>query len=215
MRKLRVLRLRISAEDRLRNSAVANSVSLPKLFGVLEQSRQPAIDRQALLRWVIFQVLVGNTDAHGKNLAFFSDSQGLRFAPMYDVVCIAALGASQIEDAYAMAIGDAFCEREISAHERAHFADTCRIPPRNLAVQLKLLASRVLEQLPVVVADVAQSGVPGEVATPVAKVVTANCQRHLAMGDRHCEGEIPDRKAQAQVGSTSSREAASPAPITR
>jgi len=160
---------------------IRDGVSLPKLFGVLEQSRQPAVDRQALLKWVIFQLLVGNTDAHGKNVTFFSDAQGLQFAPMYDVVCIPAIGASDIEEEYAMAIGDAFSDREISPYEWANFAESCRVPLRNVARQLQQLATEVVEQLPIVVSDVAQAGVPPAVATAVGKVVSENCRRHLAI----------------------------------
>jgi hypothetical protein len=29
-----------------------------------------------LKRWTIFQILIGNTDAHGKNLSFFIDAGG-------------------------------------------------------------------------------------------------------------------------------------------
>lgn len=66
----------------------------------------PSVDRLGLLRWAILQVLIGNTDAHGKNVSFFCDDRGLRLAPAYDLVCMEALDAD-FGDAYAMAYGDA------------------------------------------------------------------------------------------------------------
>jgi serine/threonine-protein kinase HipA len=45
--------------------------SLPRLFGLLDSCGKPAFQRLALLRWVIFQVLIGNPDAHAKNVFFF------------------------------------------------------------------------------------------------------------------------------------------------
>ncbi|MDD5036368.1 MAG: HipA domain-containing protein, partial [Methylococcaceae bacterium] len=67
---------------------IREGASLPKLFALLEQTAaSPAAERLALLRWAIFQVLIGNTDAHGKNLSFFLDAGGLRLAPAYDLVC--------------------------------------------------------------------------------------------------------------------------------
>ena len=83
---------------------IREGVSLPKLFGLLEQSPVPAVDKRALLRWAIFQVLIGNTDAHGKNVSFYCDEQGLRLAPAYDMVCMEALDAG-FPDTYAMAVG--------------------------------------------------------------------------------------------------------------
>jgi serine/threonine protein kinase HipA of HipAB toxin-antitoxin module len=60
------------------------------LFKVLTQainqhSLQPAVDRLVLLRWAIFQVLIGNADAHCKNLSFFVHPSGVRLAPAYDI----------------------------------------------------------------------------------------------------------------------------------
>jgi serine/threonine-protein kinase HipA len=160
---------------------IRDGVSYPKLFELLEVSRQPAVDRQALLQWAIFQALVGNTDGHGKNVSFFYDVEGLRLAPMYDVVCIAALGAPDIEGEYAMAIGDAFTDREVSPYEWANFAEKCRLPVRNVARQVHLLASRVLQELPRVVDAAKKEGVPDETAAAVERVVAGHCKRHVAM----------------------------------
>jgi serine/threonine-protein kinase HipA len=47
-----------------------DGASLPMLFGLLARSPRPVAERLALLRWTLFQVLIGNTDAHAKNLSF-------------------------------------------------------------------------------------------------------------------------------------------------
>ncbi|MGO2655639.1 MAG: type II toxin-antitoxin system HipA family toxin [Pseudoclavibacter sp.] len=47
---------------------------------------RPTADRLNLLAYTTFNVAVGNTDAHAKNLSFVSDAQGRwRLAPLYDV----------------------------------------------------------------------------------------------------------------------------------
>jgi len=43
------------------------------MFELLETSSNPAAQRLRLLRWLIFQVLIGSADAHAKNLAFCRD----------------------------------------------------------------------------------------------------------------------------------------------
>ncbi|MDR5776224.1 MULTISPECIES: HipA domain-containing protein [unclassified Caballeronia] len=45
-----------------------------------------ALARLALFRWTVFNVLVGNADAHLKNVSFFSRSSGYALAPFYDLV---------------------------------------------------------------------------------------------------------------------------------
>lgn len=62
--------------------------ALPQCFGLLqEKSIRPAADRMALLRWTIFNFLIGNADAHAKNLAILFTDRGPCLAPFYDLIC--------------------------------------------------------------------------------------------------------------------------------
>ncbi|MEE9451685.1 MAG: type II toxin-antitoxin system HipA family toxin [Gammaproteobacteria bacterium] len=65
--------------------------SLKDCFTLLrEASSLPAIDLQNLLNTVIFNVIVGNHDAHGKNFSLLFDTMdgntSVRLAPAYDIV---------------------------------------------------------------------------------------------------------------------------------
>ena len=51
--------------------------------------RSPAVTRARLFSWLVFNVLVGNTDAHLKNLSFLVSHQGIQLAPFYDVLSTA------------------------------------------------------------------------------------------------------------------------------
>ena len=65
--------------------------SLKHCFTLLqEKSIRPAADRMALLRWTIFNFLIGNADAHAKNLAMIFTDRGPRLAPFYDLICTQA-----------------------------------------------------------------------------------------------------------------------------
>ena len=50
--------------------------------------RSTAIARTRLFSWLVFNVLVGNSDAHLKNLSFLVSSQGVELAPHYDMLSI-------------------------------------------------------------------------------------------------------------------------------
>jgi serine/threonine-protein kinase HipA len=52
-------------------------------------SRQPAKDRLNLISWVIFNYLIGNADAHAKNLSLLITSEGISLAPFYDLISTA------------------------------------------------------------------------------------------------------------------------------
>lgn len=47
---------------------------------------QPAKDRLEIISWVIFNFLVGNADAHAKNLSLLITPQRILLAPFYDLI---------------------------------------------------------------------------------------------------------------------------------
>lgn len=56
-------------------------------FDLLGQySIQPAVDQRNLLKWLFFNLFVGNNDSHAKNLALLATPDGLRLAPFYDLL---------------------------------------------------------------------------------------------------------------------------------
>ncbi|MDO8300691.1 type II toxin-antitoxin system HipA family toxin [Lacisediminimonas sp.] len=60
--------------------------SFKDCYDLLAMSAQPAVDRRTLLRWLFFNLYVGNNDSHAKNLALLATSEGLRLAPFYDLM---------------------------------------------------------------------------------------------------------------------------------
>lgn len=67
-------------------------LGLHHLFEVLQG---PFIDRpvvavNAVIQWVAFNYLIGNLDAHAKNIAFLLRGQKAEVAPFYDMLCVEA-----------------------------------------------------------------------------------------------------------------------------
>jgi serine/threonine-protein kinase HipA len=69
-----------------------------------EHSPQPGADRLAGAQAALFHFLIGNADAHAKNIGLLYSAGGVRLAPMYDAVCTAAY--TELSDELALAIGD-------------------------------------------------------------------------------------------------------------
>jgi serine/threonine-protein kinase HipA len=60
---------------------------LKNCFDLLsEHSTQPALDKQNLVQWVIFNLLIGNCDAHAKNVSMFLARDRYSLTPFYDLV---------------------------------------------------------------------------------------------------------------------------------
>lgn len=64
--------------------------SIENLAALANACRNKAVARTRLFEWLIFNVLVGNTDAHLKNLSFTVSDNEIQLAPFYDLLCIAA-----------------------------------------------------------------------------------------------------------------------------
>jgi len=72
---------------------------------LMETSSEPAIDGLALLRWMVFNILVGNSDGHAKNISFLYPGSGqVRLAPFYDLVCTRAF--ERIDSRLAFSVGE-------------------------------------------------------------------------------------------------------------
>lgn len=156
---------------------IRTGASLPMFFNLLSRTARPAAERLALLRWVVFQVLIGNTDAHAKNLTFFSGAGGLSLAPAYDLVSALIYADEQIEDGYAMAIGDAFSPSELSPYEWANFALGCGLAPALVNKELTRLAQTTRKVLSSVVDQVLSEGAQADVVKPIGERVKLECER--------------------------------------
>lgn len=155
-----------------------DGASLPKLFALLDQaSAKPAVDRLTLLRWAIFQVLIGNTDAHGKNISFFIDAGGLRLAPAYDLVCCLLYAEDSIADTLAMAIGDNFKSMDLSAYDWALMAHECQLNPKWVSRELRQLASKILTVWPKLQLELRHSGADQRILDGIGGILFRQCER--------------------------------------
>lgn len=63
--------------------------SMGNLAALATACRAPAVARSRLFGWLVFNVLVGNSDAHLKNLSFLVSHEGVQLAPFYDLLSVA------------------------------------------------------------------------------------------------------------------------------
>jgi len=87
-------------------------VSVPKLVKALRALRLRGSDLLQLQRWVMFNFLTGNADAHAKNLSVLIDENGYRLAPFYDLLCVRAY----CDTGLALFIGDEDRFDAVGAH---------------------------------------------------------------------------------------------------
>jgi len=125
---------------------IRDGASLKLLFSFAEQCKNPALTKQHILNWVLFNLLIFNSDAHAKNISFFVSKSGMSLAPLYDLVNIKMY--PEFEHELAMGLGDEFDTNSIHAYQLADFADSCNLPRRLVATNLKLLIKSLSVALP-------------------------------------------------------------------
>jgi serine/threonine-protein kinase HipA len=124
---------------------IRDGASLVKLFEFANQCTNPAETKSKMLDWVLFNLLINNYDAHGKNISFFVGKNGMSLTPFYDLVNIRMY--PQFDNELAMALGDDFDSDTIKAYQLADFADSCQLSRPYLVRQLNNMASTLLAVL--------------------------------------------------------------------
>lgn len=95
--------------------------SLRECFQLIRDwSTTPVLDIRQMLDAVIFAVMTGNADAHGKNHSFLYAGESRRMAPLYDQVCTMAW--PELSSALSMKVGAASKLEEVSPE---HFKQLC------------------------------------------------------------------------------------------
>ena len=125
---------------------IREGVSFELLFDRVEQTVNKAVARLTLLRWALFQFLIGNSDAHGKNFSFFVRREGLEPAPWYDLVSVVQYPG--LDHQLAMAFGDAFSLDEVEAFQLADFSKRCGINRGLLKREAARMAKLAIEKAP-------------------------------------------------------------------
>ncbi|NOQ42725.1 MAG: type II toxin-antitoxin system HipA family toxin, partial [Desulfuromusa sp.] len=125
---------------------IRTGASVPKLFAACQYCRIPAKAMKDLLNWVLFQLLIGNSDAHGKNISFFVNQSGIDIAPSYDLLNTTIYG-DKFEQDLAMAIGDEFKLEQVLAYQLAAMCEECQLPQRQVATAFRALCETVLKNL--------------------------------------------------------------------
>jgi len=107
-------------------------------------SRAPGVDRLSAALAAVFHFLVGNADAHAKNVSLMHVDGAVRLAPLYDVVSTAAY--PDLSDELAISIGDELDPAAITAIHWSDLADDFGLNARQFEQARRQFASRVLSE---------------------------------------------------------------------
>lgn len=119
--------------------------NLENIYNFCSQTQVPVKNQLKLLQWVFFNILIGNSDHHVKNISFFIDQNGMDLTPFYDLVSVAMY--PEFDQSLAFHIGDTFELDKINAYHFAEMASELNLKKIFVANQLKKICQLVLKKL--------------------------------------------------------------------
>jgi serine/threonine-protein kinase HipA len=100
-------------------------------------------DVLSLLNWVIFNYLIGNSDAHGKNISLLLLPEGPILAPFYDLLSTRIYAHYGLASSLAMKIGGISDPDSLQKKHWEQFAEEVGIKPRLVLTRVAELAKRI------------------------------------------------------------------------
>jgi serine/threonine-protein kinase HipA len=118
--------------------------SLAACFNLLRtRSSRSGKDLLSLLDWVIFNYLIGNSDAHAKNISLLLLDDGPRLAPFYDMLSTRVYAHYGLAEGLAMKIGGETNPQMVRAEHWQVFANEVGIKPKLVLTRLRELSRKV------------------------------------------------------------------------
>jgi serine/threonine-protein kinase HipA len=93
-------------------------------------SINPIVDCESVLKWLMFNLLIGNNDSHAKNLSILMTSDGYRLAPFYDLMCTTVYPG--FSSKFAFCLGGTYAPGEITSTELSLVAESINVSEKYL-----------------------------------------------------------------------------------
>lgn len=152
--------------------------NLKDCFDLLKKVSKPAIDRNKFGLRIIFNYLIGNTDAHSKNFSLLHYDNGtIELAPMYDVLCAPVY--NELTKKMAMKIGGYYEYEDILPRHWERFCDEVGLS----YPQFKKALLKHARRLPLFIEDeikvMVEAGMSTDIAQKILEFTTKNCTKTL------------------------------------
>lgn len=146
---------RIPQEDFCQMSALISAIKYERDGGpsfadcaslIRRHSLQPALDLTLLVKWAVFNLCIGNNDAHAKNISMLREGNGVRLAPFYDLLTTTYYG-NRLLRRMAMRLGGKSQSFYLSYRRWCLFADALNLPHKAVLKMVSSTTRSILKAL--------------------------------------------------------------------
>lgn len=151
---------------------------LAQAFELLRRATRPSAPQiLKLLDFAIFNALVGNHDAHGKNFSLLYTTRGIVLAPFYDVLSTAVY--PNLTDKMAMKIASKYRFSEIQARHWERFAAEAGLSPAQVKKRILNVAGRLPALAAKTIAIFAAEGNAHTILPQIMTVIEQRCAQTI------------------------------------
>jgi len=128
-------------------NSVVEGVTIAKLSNAIEKyTKNPLKEKEKFINWILFNWIIGNSDAHGKNISFYVGKEGISITPFYDILNT-TLYKEFYDTKLALSIGDNFDLENITYEDLLDLAYDLRVKEGFLIKRLKSLLTKIEKTL--------------------------------------------------------------------
>jgi serine/threonine-protein kinase HipA len=151
---------------------------LSQAFELLRRATRPSAPQiLKLLDFAIFNAMVGNHDAHGKNFSLLYTAQGIVLAPFYDVLATAVY--PNLTNKMAMKIGSKYRFTEVQLRHWERFATEAGLSPAQVKKRILNIAGRLPDLAAKTIALFEAEGNGHTILPQIMTLIEQRCDRTI------------------------------------
>jgi serine/threonine-protein kinase HipA len=149
--------------------------SLKQCFELIRKATRPnAPQVLMMLDYVIFNMLIGNHDAHGKNFSLLYQAKGAVLAPLYDTLSTADYPSLTVK--MAMKLGSKYEFDQVYERQWLKFAEEVGLSPSLVKKRVRDIANKLPDLAVKLKSDFEDKGFTHEILQTIVDLIQARCR---------------------------------------
>ncbi|WP_092483227.1 type II toxin-antitoxin system HipA family toxin [Candidatus Ichthyocystis hellenicum] len=136
---------------------------------ITKHAARPALDQIKLLNIILFNYLVGNADAHGKNFSLLYESNKPELAPAYDLLSTAVY--PELSEKMAMKIGGKYRPKDVYLHHFHRLVTDTKAAQSAMNRQIKMMTEKLMDVAPALKTSLNADGVASDVFDEIITII--------------------------------------------
>jgi serine/threonine-protein kinase HipA len=142
---------------------------------IAKHAARPAADQIQLLNIVIFNYLIGNADAHGKNFSLLYKSKKPELAPAYDLLSTAIY--PDLSEKMAMKIGGKYKPKDVYLRHFHRLVPDTKAAQSAMNRQIKTMTEKMMDAAPSLKTSLIKKGLASDVFDEIIAIIEERAKR--------------------------------------